>query len=339
MLQKNTLIFACCSLSLLFNALHAETKEKPQSTEELLNDRVITAEQKNKLDKKNDREGYLKDRLQNYSGPGSLNEGQIALQLQIQNEAPDMLCIANTGALAVAVVNQEAPPFVFTNKEGELDGIDIQIAKKIAEELGVKPVFVKVDTFDAVIEMVIEKKVNMGISKLSVTSDRTKKVRFAGSYVKLAKALQINRLGLKKLNKNKNLTLTQLFNSPEATIGVLEKSAYESYAKVLFPKAKVVSYKNWDEALNDMKSGKILAVFRDEWEAKKSVLNNPNLAIQAETITINEQDDPFQMVVPWSSPQFAHYLDNFILVNSKYQYDLPKLTLAYKAYTNNNQQK
>lgn len=324
-------------LIIIGHPLQAQTETKKQDTGELLKQGVITEEQKNWLDQKTDKDKFFRDRLANYNPDSKLTEGQIALQLQIQNEAPDMLCMTNTGKLAVAIIDEEVPPFVFTNKKGELDGIDIQIVKEIAKELEVEPVFIKASSYNAVLDLVIEKKVNMAISKLSITSNRSKKIRFAGSYVKLSKSLQINRMKLKELNKNKNLTLMELFNSPETKIGVLENSAYENYARTIFPKASVASFKSWDEAVDAMKNGEILAVFRDEWETRKTILNDPKLAIFSEIITINDQDDPLQMAVPWSSPQFAHYLDNFILVNSKFQYNLDKLTEAYKKYKRENQ--
>ncbi len=307
-----------------------------QSTDELLAQGLITKDQKVVLDAKRAREKSLDNSLQGKLSSKNLDSGQIALQLQTQSEAPDMLCISNTGVLRVAMVAEDAAPFVFTNKKGELDGIDITIAKAIAKDLGVKVEFVKAASYDDVVDLVINKKVNMGISKLSVTSDRSKKIRYAGSYVTLAKAMLINRMELKKINDKKNLTVQEIFELPDAKIGVVESSSYEKYAKTIFPKAEIKTYKTWDEAVGAMKKGEVLAAFRDEWEVRKAVQNQPGLLIFADTIILKDQEDPIQMIVPWSSPQFAHYLDRFILVNSKFHYDMPKLYESYKNYKSEN---
>lgn len=335
-IKKNSLSFLQITFYIFITTAscsHADDKNTAnQSTAEMLAQGIITKDQKATLDAKRDRENNLNNSLQGGTSSKDLNAGEIALQLQTQNEAPDMACISNTGTLRIAIVSEEDPPFVFTNKKGELDGIDITLAKAIAKDLGVKAEFVKVGTYDEVIDMVINKKTNMGISKLSITSDRSKKIRYAGGYVTLSKAILVNRNELKKINNNKNLTIQELFSLPGAKIGVAHSSSYDKYAKSIFPKAEIVVFKTWDEAVDAMKKGEILAVFRDEWEVRKSVQDRPELLIYADTIVLKEQEDPIQMIVPWNSPQFAHYLDRFVLVNSKYHYDMEKLYEAYKKY-------
>ncbi len=94
------------------------------------------------------------------------------LQIVPQMMPPDIECILKSGVLKVAIYGGNVPPFFLTNKQGEFVGIDIDIAKQLAEELGVKLEFTKTSTFDGVVELVRQGKVNVGISKLSVTLER-----------------------------------------------------------------------------------------------------------------------------------------------------------------------
>jgi polar amino acid transport system substrate-binding protein len=261
-----------------------------------------------------------------------LTPGQIALQLSTQPESPDIVCIEKSRALRVAILNQEASPFFFTNKQGELDGIDVRIAKQLAIELGVKLEFIKLNSFDEVVDSVVTKKAHVGISKLSVTMDRAKKVRYAGGYVTMSKGLLINRLELKKLKSESANTIEDVLKQPEASIGVLANSAYEKYARGIFPKTKIKTYKTWDEILDATVKGEILAAFRDEWEIRKALDKRPDLPIYAEAVFLKNQNDPIQMIVPWNSYQLAHFLDMFILINSRFHYDVPKLFDTYKSF-------
>jgi polar amino acid transport system substrate-binding protein len=313
-----------------------EEKEHKPSIAEMAKEGLITKDQQRILEARQAKESGIQTSLEHVPSEKELNAGQIALQLQTQDKSPDMVCLKNTGMLRVAVVDENIPPFVYTNKKGDLDGIDVSIANAIAKELGLKVEFVKAPNYESVVDLVVSKKVNMAISKLSVTFKRSEKVRYAGSYVQLSKALLVNRMAMKKLNAKNNYTVQEMFGLPEASIGVLANSSYVNYAATTFPKAKVVTYDRWEDALDALKTGKILAAFRDEWEIRKAVQKNPTLLIFTETIVLKDQEDPIQMIVPWSSPQFGHYLDKFIQLNPKFNYDLPKVAEAFKKYEQEN---
>jgi polar amino acid transport system substrate-binding protein len=270
--------------------------------------------------------------LQNADSLKNLNAGQIALLLQTQAIAPDILCIQQTGVLRVAIVDENNPPFHFTNKKGELDGIDIEIAKKIASEFGVKAEFIKAKTYDEVVDLIVSKKAHLGISKLSVTSLRAQKVRFAGSYAKFAKGLLINRVQFNKLKSDENNTIEEIFKLPGVSIGVIAKTSYEQYAKTMFPNTALKTYTTWDEVINALLKGEILAAFRDEWEIRKTLYNNKDLGIYAEAIYLKSEDDPIQIILPWNSNQLASFVDMFLKLNAKYQYTVPQLYELYKKY-------
>lgn len=263
-----------------------------------------------------------------------LTPGQIALQLTTQAEAPDLVCIKKSGILKVAIVDQGAAPFSFTNKKGELVGVDIELAKALGDALGVKVEFTKTGNYNDVVQQVIDKKIHIGISKLSVTLDRAKKVRFAGKYIDMSKGLLINRLKMQQFKKDKSNSIREVLNQPGAVIGVLAKSAYEDYARNLFPKTQVKTYETWDQVIEAMRKGEVLAAFRDEWEIRKTLDEKSDLSLYAEAIYLEGQPDPIQMIVPWNANQLAHFIDMFIMLNPNHQYDVPKLFAKFKEYKN-----
>lgn len=80
----------------------------------------------------------------------------------------------------VVATNAEFPPFEYTQGSNFV-GIDIEIAKLIAEELGQELVIVNMD-FDAVVTSVGNNGVDIAIAGLTVKESRKKSVNFTDSY-------------------------------------------------------------------------------------------------------------------------------------------------------------
>lgn len=249
---------------------------------------------------------------------------------------PDIQSITQMKVLRVAILNVDISPFVFRNIDNEFAGIDIDFAKKIAAELGVQIEFVPVASFDEVINQVETKNVHMGISKLSVTFKRAKRVRFVGEYVSMSKGLLLNRIAFKKLKDAGANTIEEIFETPGATLGVIDKSAYESFARILFPKAEIKIYKNWDDLVEATFKGEVLGALRDEWEIRKTLTKRPDLPLFAEAIFLKHENDPIKIAVAWDSFQLAEFINTFMRINDGLTYDVKKLFKVYKGYLDEN---
>jgi len=81
------------------------------------------------------------------------------------------------------VVGSDAayPPFEFVDKDGNIVGIDIDIAKAIADHLKVKLRVVNT-SFDGIIPALLAKKFDMIISAMTITPERAKQVDFSIPY-------------------------------------------------------------------------------------------------------------------------------------------------------------
>lgn len=91
---------------------------------------------------------------------------------------PDILRIINRGKLIVSVLDRDNPPFFMTNKSDQLYGSDIQVAKEIAEALGVDVEFRRsAATFNEVVDDVYQHNADIAVSKISRTLNRAKRDR------------------------------------------------------------------------------------------------------------------------------------------------------------------
>lgn len=231
-----------------------------------------------------------------YSSEAYYNEwGEL---IEVVEEAstptiPDIQAILERGVLRVGMPKNDNFPFYSKAKTGNtLEGIDPDFASGLAEELGVRVEYVRdYDNHDEVIEAIAKGEVDCGIAKLSRTPKRGMKVIFTQPYLKFRQALLVNQRSLVQYEA-KNLTPDQVFNRDLTdAIAVLEGTSYVSFAKQLFPKAKLLEYATWEEVVQAVLDREALAAFRDEVEVRSIVLNKPELAFQLKSILVADSDD------------------------------------------------
>ena len=105
-----------------------------------------------------------------WAGSATLALAQPQPQSQPQPGAPaDIARIVARGTLVVAMRAEDTPPF-FYQRDGQLQGVEVEMARALARELGVA---LRVDrsptSFNAVVDAVARGQADLGLSKLSRT--------------------------------------------------------------------------------------------------------------------------------------------------------------------------
>lgn len=166
------------------------------------------------------------------------------------------------------VTNAEFPPYEYT-EGGEVVGIDAEVAKAIADKLGLKLEIV--DTkFDSIIPGVQSGKYDMGMAGLTVTPEREQNVAFSDSY-----ATGIQSIIVKEDSEIKSVDDL----SSSTKIGVQLGTTGDIYAKDDFGADAVVEMDKGADAVQALLAGKIDCVIIDNEPAKSFVEANPGLKI------------------------------------------------------------
>ncbi len=209
--------------------------------------------------------------------------------------APDIARIVTRGELVVAMLINDQPPF-FSVKNGVLVGTDVELAQRIAKELGVPVRFDRTaKTFDAVAEVVAAGQADLGISRLARTLKRGQYVHFSNTYMRLGHALLVNRVRFAELAGDR--PVPEVIRNFNGTIGVIANSSWEEFGRRYFPRAKLVTFPTWPEAVNAAKNGTVVAAYRDELEVLQIVRNEPGLALSLRTVTFNDLESPLSAMV------------------------------------------
>ena len=156
--------------------------------------------------------------------------------------------ILKKGELVVATTGTQ-PPLSITAKNGEIIGLDADIAKLIAASLGVKVRFSKV-LFSELIPTLQSGKADMIISGMTMTSERNAKVPFIGPYYVSGKGILCKEKSLAALDK-------EGLDSPKFKVTALKGSTSQVFVESVTPQAKLAAASSYDEALEMLFQDKV----------------------------------------------------------------------------------
>jgi len=148
------------------------------------------------------------------------------------------------------------PPMTATTQNGEIIGLDADIARAMATALGVKLKLVPMP-FAKLLPALAAGQVDMVLSGMTMTPDRNRKVAFVGPYYVSGKGLLAVSARFAELQQAQGL------NTPEVTVAGLKHSTSQEFIETMTPKAKRVLTESYDEAIDLMLQDKVDVVIAD----------------------------------------------------------------------------
>lgn len=143
---------------------------------------------------------------------------------------------------------------------GEIVGVDIDIAREVADELDME-LEIKDVAFDSIINEVKTGKSDLGAAGISHTEERAREVDFTIDYMKSRQVLIVHK-------GSRILSPKQLKNEK---IAVQLGSVADSYLTENVPSVSLVREKKFLAAIQDLKDGKVDGVVMDEVPARELV--------------------------------------------------------------------
>ena len=181
------------------------------------------------------------------------------------------------GGVLVMATNAEFPPYEY-HDGGEIVGIDAEIAKAIADELGME-LEIEDLAFDSIIPEITSGKADMGLAGMTVTEDRKQSVDFTDTY---AKASQ-------KIIVKEDSAIASPDDLTGVIVGVQQGTTGDIYVSDLEADGTTVErYNKGFEAVQALSQGKIDAVVIDGEPAKTFVAQTEGLKILEESFTDEE---------------------------------------------------
>lgn len=174
----------------------------------------------------------------------------------------------------VMATNANFPPYEY--KEGEnFEGIDVEIAQKIAEKMG-RTLEIEDVEFGSIVSGVESGKYDIGMAGMTVNEERLQSVNFTSSY---ATGIQVV-----IVKEDSAITSIDDLYGEGILIGVQQDTTGDIYSSDTienggFGADKVVQYKNGADAVQALITGKVSCVIIDNEPAKSFVKANTGLKI------------------------------------------------------------
>jgi len=179
---------------------------------------------------------------------GIANAGQIADQL-VQESLIEK--IQKQGVIRVGM--STFVPWAMKDKNGNLTGFEIDVAKKLAEDMGVKVDFVPTN-WSGIIPALLTGKFDVVIGGMGITAKRNLKVNFTIPYDYSGMSMVAHR------KKAKGFSSLDDFNQKHVIIAVRMGTTAEQAAKKFMPHANLRLFENESQALQELNLGRVHAV-------------------------------------------------------------------------------
>ena len=194
-------------------------------------------------------------------------------------------------------------PFEMTDKKGNFIGFDMDYARRMAKEMGVK--FVPVNTeWDGIIPALMTDKFDIIMGGMTITQERNLKINFADPYIVVGQTILLNKKHAGTVKSYKDL------NDPKFILTSRQGTTGEQAIKRYMPKATYKSFQSEAEAGLEVINGKADALVYDlpycgflygsQGKGKTVFLDEPFTY------------EPLAWAINKGDPDFMNWLNNFL---------------------------
>ena len=210
--------------------------------------------------------------------------------------------IIASGELRVGTTGTQAP-LSMKNREGELIGLDIELARALADAMRVELVLVETP-FSELLSALERGDLDLVISSHTITPARNARVAFAGPYLISGASL------LTRADLVEELSDLASLNSPERAWAALKGSTGEELILEAFPLARFVAIDDQEDAVARVGRGELDGLFADHPFVEFEIARNPDLELA--TLQSPLTTEPLGIALPADSPLFANLVQNYL---------------------------
>jgi len=198
-------------------------------------------------------------------------------------------------------------PWAMRDKNGELIGFEIDVATKLAEDLGVEIEFVPT-AWDGIIPALISGKFDVIIGGMSVTPQRNLTVNFTAPYAHSGTGVMAN----KKLAGD--LAWPDDYNSPDVTFTCRRGATPCNDIREMFPKATVRQFDDQAQTVQEVLNGSAHAMVSSQPLPAFTTYDNPDVVFSPMEGNLTRGNEAF--AVRKGDPDALNVFSNWIMVNT-----------------------
>ena len=197
-------------------------------------------------------------------------------------------------------------PWAMKDKAGEYTGFEIEVARRLAEDMGVEVEFVQTK-WSGIIPALLTGKFDIIIGGMGITPERNLKVNFTRPYEHTGMSILAN---MKRAPGRKTL---KLFNTPDTIVSARIGTTAAMAAKKYLPKAELRLFDDEGQALQEVLNNRADAMIASQPFPEFQVIKYSDklyLPLKGKTFT----KEPIGFAIRKGDVDFLNYLNNWILV-------------------------
>ncbi len=221
-------------------------------------------------------------------------------------QAGEIERIQAKGEISVSL-NRGTPPFCMEVK-GELTGVDVDLARLLANYLGVKTKFVLPDAYEEHIPRLLAGETDIIIAAMTRTPDRGLRVNFTDPYFEVSQAALVRR---ERISRDAQ-SYFDLVDIKGIKVGVKQHTTIENFAKELFPSNTIIMYPSHAEAVDGLFKGHVDATVHDSPFVRVWQKTHPELSSKIKSLLSPTTQEQYGFAIRKGDSDFLQWLNLFI---------------------------
>ncbi|OPX26302.1 MAG: amino acid ABC transporter substrate-binding protein [Campylobacteraceae bacterium 4484_166] len=194
-------------------------------------------------------------------------------------------------------------PFEMKDKKGNIIGFDVDMANKMAKDMGVKLKIIPT-AWDGIIAGLITEKYDIIMSGMTITQQRNLKINFANPYIVVGQTILMNKKHENKYKSAKDLDKKGLVIATK--LGVTGEIATRKF----FKNAKIITFESESDAVSEVLSGNADAMVYDQpYNVTFMAGKGGEKLVHLDTPLTYE---PLGWAIRKGDPDFLNWLNNFL---------------------------
>ena len=207
-----------------------------------------------------------------------------------------------SGTLRVALSGDQ-PPFNMKGRDGELLGLDVDLARALAAAMGLEAKLVTMP-FGRLLAALEQGDADVVISALTITPARNARVPFAGPYYVSGTAALTKSDALARVEDPSTL------DDPERRIAAVSGTTNERFVRDYLPSARLVSTPSFDEAVALVLSDEVDVVLADFPLCKYAAMKHPDAGFSDRMTPFTVE--PLGIAIRADAPLLVNLVDNYL---------------------------
>ncbi|WP_373500804.1 transporter substrate-binding domain-containing protein [Desulfococcus sp.] len=229
--------------------------------------------------------------------PGARSPGLMAGEID---------AIRAKGEIVVSLI-QEFPPFAMM-VDGQLSGLDVDLAKLLAEYLGVKVRFIQPETYGQQIPKLLSGESDIIIAAMTRTVERGLLVSFTDPYFEVSQAAMVRRGTVPPMSDS----FFDLLKVKGLKLGVQAGTTHEKFSRELFPDSAIHLFPTTAAAVDALLKGEVNAMAADSPFVKIWHATNPEHYLRIGPLLAPVTKEYYAFAIRPGDPVFLGWLNLFI---------------------------